>query len=197
MGVKKKGDKKGVKKGKAKKEPENPLANLSVEEQYNARLVEWRSLQQILIQETEAADRERASENELRAKVNILCNDLEEEKKRTWDVTCDMTRQYKSMQQEKDEKIKVLEERIEQNQVKIQQRDSQLQEIMKEKEGVLREKEEEVKELRKKIDDMSSRFASILKDTLDQMKEKIEMVNKNWEEEMEVPMLKKLEDFAH
>ena len=36
----------------------------------------------------------------------------------------------------------------------------------------------------------------MLKETHDQMKEKIEMVNRNWEEEMETPMLKKLEEFA-
>lgn len=44
------------------------------------------------------ANRERAAENELRSKVEVLTYDLEEEKKRDWDVTCDMTRQYKSMQ---------------------------------------------------------------------------------------------------
>lgn len=109
MGGKKKGKGKG--KGKGKKQ-DNPLANLSLEEQYNARQVEWKSLQQILIRETEIADRERAADNELKSKVTVLSSDLKEEKKRTWDVTCDITRQYKSMQQEKEEKIQQLKEKI-------------------------------------------------------------------------------------
>ena len=191
MGAKKKGGKK-----KKEKKEENPLANLSLEEQVNARTTEWKSLQQILINETEAADRERAAENELRSKTIILSKDLEEERKIAWDVTCDMTRQFKSMQQEKDEKIQELQEKISSNQIKISQRESQLADIMKEKDGILREKEDDIRELKRKIDEMSQRFANMLKLTLEQMKEKIELVNKSWKDEMEAPMLKQLQDFA-
>ena len=190
MGGKKKGGKK-----KEKKE-ENSLANLSIEEQVNARTIEWKALQQLLITETENADREKAAENELRSKTIILSKDLEEEKKIGWDVTCDMTRQFKAMQQEKDEKIQELQDKIIANQQKLLEREKQLQEILKEKEGIVKEKEEEARDLKKRTEDMSQKFAQMLRDTLDQMKEKIELVNKSWKDEMEAPMLKKLEDFA-
>jgi chromosome segregation ATPase len=121
---------------------------------------------------------------------------LSEEKKRTWDVTCDMTRQYKSMQQEKDDRVRTLEHQIDHHRAIIEQRDAQIVEVHKEREARLREKDEEIRELKRKIDEMSQRFANMLKETLDQMKEKIEMVNKNWDEEMEIPALKKLEDYA-
>lgn len=192
MGAKKKG---GGKKKKEKKE-DNPLANLSLEEQVNARTIEWKSLQQILINETEIADKERASENELRSKTIMLSNDLDEERKVAWDVTCDMTRQFKAMQQEKEEKIQELQEKISANQLKIMQRETQMTEILKEKDGILREKDDDIRELKRKIDEMSQKFAEMLKETLDQMKSKIEMVNSNWKQEMEAPMLKKLEEFA-
>jgi vacuolar-type H+-ATPase subunit I/STV1 len=192
MGAKKKG---GGKKKKENKE-DNPLANLSIEEQVSARTIEWKSLQQILINETEAADRERAAEGELRTKTIMLTKDLEEEKKIGWDVTCDMTRQFKSMQQEKDEKIKELGDKISANQVKIAQRDTQLSDILKEKDAIIREKDDEIRELRRKIEEMSQKFSSMLKETLDQMKEKIELVNKSWKDEMETPMLKRLEEFV-
>jgi len=185
----------GKKKAKAKKE-DNPLANLSLEEQLNARTIEWKALQQLLITETENADREKAAENELRSKAIIMAKDLDEERKTAWDVTCDMTRQYKAMEQEKDEKIKELQEKISANQLKMLQRDSQHAEIIKEKEAIYREKDDEVRQLKKNIEDMSQRFAIMLKDTLDQMKDKIELVNKSWKDEMEAPMLKKLEEFA-
>jgi hypothetical protein len=136
------------------------------------------------------------AENELRSKTIILSKDLEEERKIAWDVTCDMTRQFKSMQQEKDEKIQELQEKISSNQIKISQRESQLADIMKEKDGILREKEDDIRELKRKIDEMSQRFANMLKLTLEQMKEKIELVNKSWKDEMEAPMLKQLQDFA-
>jgi hypothetical protein len=193
MGAKKKA---GGKKKKGDKKEDNPLANLSLEEQVNARTIEWKALQQILINETEAADRERAAENELRSKTIILSKDLEEERTVAWDVTCDMTRQFKAMQQEKDEKIQELQEKITANGLKLMQRDSQMTEIVKEKDAVIREKDDEIRELRRKIDEMSQKFAKMLKDTLDEMKKKIELVNKSWKDEMEVPMLKKLEEFA-
>ena len=187
MGGKKKGGK------KAKKGAEdNPLANLSIEEQVNARTVEWKSLQQILITETEGADKERASENELRSKTIIMSKDLEESRKTAWDVTCDMTRQFRAMELEKEEKIAELKLKIDENLKKIAQRDNQLNDIMKEKDAILREKDDEIR----KIDDMSQTFAQMLKETLDAMKEKIELVNKNWKDEMEAPMLKKLEEFS-
>ena len=188
--------KKGGGKKKKEKKAENPLANLSLEEQVNARTIEWKALQQLLINETEAADRERAGENELRSKTLILSKDLEEERKISWDVTCDMTRQFKSMQQEKDEKIQELQEKISAVQLKILQRDSQFKDIEKEKDQILKEKEDDMRELKRRVDDMSQNFAAMLKDTLEKMKEKIEFVNKSWKDEMEAPMMQKLQDFA-
>ena len=188
--------KKGGGKKKKEKKAENPLANLSLEEQVNARTIEWKALQQLLINETEAADRERAGENELRSKTLILSKDLEEERKISWDVTCDMTRQFKSMQQEKDEKIQELQEKISAVQLKILQRDSQFKDIEKEKDQILKEKEDDIRELKRRVDDMSQNFAAMLKDTLEKMKEKIEFVNKSWKDEMEAPMMQKLQDFA-
>lgn len=43
---------------------------------------------------------------------------------------------------------------------------------------------------------MSNRFANMLKETLEQMKEKIDMVNKTWEDEIDVPNVKKIEEIA-
>ena len=42
--------------------------------------------------ESERASTERAAENELKSKVAVLNHEYDEEVKRTWDVTCDMTR---------------------------------------------------------------------------------------------------------
>jgi hypothetical protein len=43
---------------------------------------------------------------------------------------------------------------------------------------------------------MSARFSEMLKNTLDQMSQKIELVNQNFEEEIEPTMVKKLEEFT-
>jgi hypothetical protein len=144
--------------------------------------------------ETELAAKEQAAETTARAKVTTFDHDFEEEKQRYWDVTCDMTRQYKSMQQEKDLRVSELQSEIQANLSTILNREQQFADILKEKEERLREKDDEVKELKKKIEEMSQEFSRMLKETLDQMQEKIEMVNRTWEEELVTPAAKKLEE---
>ena len=78
----------------------------------------------------------------------------------------------------------------------IQERDGQLAETLKTKNKILQDREDEIRQLREKIKDMSARFAEMLKNTLDQMSQKIELVNQNFEEEVEPTMVKKLEDFT-
>lgn len=43
---------------------------------------------------------------------------------------------------------------------------------------------------------MSNEFAEMLKDTLHKMQEKIDMANKQWEEENDANMLKRFEDMT-
>lgn len=78
----------------------------------------------------------------------------------------------------------------------IQERDADLAETLKTKNKILQDREDEIRQLRDKIKDMSARFSEMLKNTLDQMSQKIELVNQNFEEEVEPTMVKKLEDFT-
>ena len=55
---------------------------------------------QKLIMEQERADRSKASENEKRHREIQLEKQFKDEEKRTKDIISDMTRQYKSMQEE-------------------------------------------------------------------------------------------------
>jgi len=192
-------DGKGKKGAKgAKKKADDIVAPVTPEQENYSLLTDFTFLQQHLVTETEIANRERAAENEIRAKVIILDQALEDEKKRTWDIICDMTRQYKSMKQEKDERIAKLTLMIEANKTNLEAKQQQLEGILRDKNAILSDREEEIIELKKKIEDMSQEFAAMLKNTLEQMTEKIELVNKNWEDEMETPMMKKLEDYpAH
>ena len=190
MGGKKKG-----KKGKGKKK-EEPLPQATPEEINQALLAELHSLQQRQILESERANTERAAENELKSKVTVLSHEYDQEVQRTWDVTCDMTRQYKSMQAEKDKRIQTLTKLIEENEEMIKARDAELADTLKKKENVIKQRDEEIRDLRDRLKEMSHKFAEMLKSTLDQMSQKIELVNQNFEEEIEPTMVKKLEEFT-
>lgn len=54
----------------------------------------------ILAERTEESSKSLASKRELQARVEQISRDFEEEKKLTFEVTQDMTRQYKGMQEE-------------------------------------------------------------------------------------------------
>ena len=190
MGGKKKG-----KKGKGKKK-EEPLPQATPEETNQALLAELHSLQQRQVLESERANSERAAENELKSKVTVLSHEYDQEVQRTWDVTCDMTRQYKSMQAEKDKRIQTLTKLIEENEEMIKARDAELADTLKKKENVIKQRDEEIRDLRDRIKEMSHKFSEMLKSTLDQMSQKIELVNQNFEEEIEPTMVKKLEEFT-
>lgn len=57
-------------------------------------------------------------------------------------------------------------------------------------------KNEEIKELKKRIDEMSSDFAEMLKDTLHKMEERIDIANKQWEEDNDGNILKRFEEIT-
>ena len=56
------------------------------------------------------------------------------------------------------------------------------------------EKATEIKNLEKSIESMSSEFSTMLKSTLEKMKERIEAANKAWEDENEKKILNQAKD---
>ena len=56
---------------------------------------------------------------------------------------------------------------------------------MKDKEAIEAAKEEEIKQLTAYIDTMHNNFATMLKKTLEKMKDRIARANKEWEEEQD------------
>ena len=69
--------------------------------------------------EQERADKSKASENEKKHRELQLERQLKEEEKRTRDIISDMTRQYKSMQEELSSKINDLNSQVNLNEQRI------------------------------------------------------------------------------
>ena len=146
--------------------------------------------------EQSRADTSKASENEKRHREMQLDKQLKDEEKRTRDIIADMTRQYKSMFEELTEKINKLEREVVDNDDAISDLKEKYDKLNAEKNEIEKQKNEEIKELKKRIDEMSSDFAEMLRDTLHKMQERIEIANKQWEEENDANMLKRFEDMA-
>ena len=63
-------------------------------------MLQCQSLQVQLSERTEEASKAMAAKRELQARVEQIAKDFEEERNTTFEITQDMTRQYKSMQEE-------------------------------------------------------------------------------------------------
>ena len=191
MGAKK--GKKG-KKGSKKKGGGDLEANVS-EKNWQLQ-AEIEALTQKLINEQGMADRGKAQENEKRHKEIQLNKILRDQKKRTMDIVADMTRQFKSKHEELSQRIADLSDLSAKNQDKIQELEGDYQRLQFEKNDIENQKNEEIKDLKKRIDEMSNEFAEMLKETLNKMQEKIDLANKQWEEENNPNMLRRFEDLA-
>ena len=147
MGAKKKG--KGKKKGK-----KGASDDLTDAERNFVLQAEIESLQMRLVRQQEMSNEQVAAERDLRAHDKISNQAVEDEKKRTFDIVADMTRQFKATQDE----LMTHEQRL--NQIKLKNDDeiaaltAKKQEIVSETEKIAEEKDTTIADTRKAIDDM-------------------------------------------
>merc|ERR1712216_354831 len=115
--------------------------------------------------------------------------DFEEEQKSAFEITRDMTRQYKGMQEQ-------LVDRITQLSVTVQELQEKLEETVREKDRVIAAKDDDITLLKSKMEDMAQEFGGMLKETLDKMRERIELSSTNFDMEASgVPVQRQMEEF--
>jgi hypothetical protein len=90
------------KKSVPKKKEGNPESGgeLTSEMQAKMFMLTCQSLQLQLAERSEEASRALAAKRELQSRVEQISKDFDEEEKQTFEITQDMTRQYKGMQEE-------------------------------------------------------------------------------------------------
>lgn len=166
---------------------------MDAETQAKMFMMTCQSLQLQLADRTEDASRAMASKRELQARVNQMSTDLEEEQRRGFEITQDMTRQYKGMQEELLGRINNLEETIQDLNDKLT--DSQLKndQIKEERDTMMKMKDDEIADLKSKMDDMAEEFGEMLRQTLDKMRERIE-VSSGQNDTSEMPIKSKMEE---
>eukprot|EP00761_Pharyngomonas_kirbyi_P008635 gb/GECH01008647.1/.p1 GENE.gb/GECH01008647.1/~~gb/GECH01008647.1/.p1 ORF type:complete len:226 (+),score=89.24 gb/GECH01008647.1/:1-678(+) len=131
------------------------------------------ALERILVLRTEETQRARSELNDIKEKMGHLKTDFDKEQEERYHIASDMTRQYKAMQQELIDTIVVLEERLTDTRDKLEITSFALQETRKEKDQEIELKEKEIKEQKQKMEDMAIEFGEMLKETLEQMRERI------------------------
>ena len=149
------------------------------------------------MRDTDEADKAKASEMEIRVKEMEMERKVKHEKKIQMDIISDMVRQYKSVEEQLMDKMNSLSQkkmdneqetkRLVENQAAL---DAEILEIES-------SKDEQIGNLKKNIEEMSSDFATMLKDTLEKMKGKIEDANTKWENENDNTMLERFKEVSN
>jgi chromosome segregation ATPase len=181
--------KKGGKKGKGKG-GDDELEKAKDEARMMTLQVEI--LQAKLVEQKEKADNAKASEHEVKSKLFELEKQYREEEDSRFMIITNMTRQYKSLEQQLEAEKNELKKKVREQEETIAMKESEILTLQKEKKEELEKKDEEIRDLRQKIQDMSSEFARMLRETLDKMQDRIEMAQ--WDNDHDPQIMKQLKD---
>ena len=138
------------KKGKAAKGPEGPEEGAPLTPEDEARMYEatCRSLQMQLADRSEQMTTIQEEKRALDEKVAKIQGDFEEEQKTAFEITRDMTRQYKGMQEQLVDRITQLSHTVQELQDKLEDAEQHLEKTVREKDRVINAKDEEIGQMK-------------------------------------------------
>eukprot|EP00798_Chlamydomonas_sp_ICE-L_P010011 gene10011-7897_t len=151
----------GAKDGPAKQADKDNLSRAETEVVSLQRLLELRSHEALEARRSERLWRER---------VEAFEGAVEQQKEDTLDITSDMMRQYKIMQDQMSKKIATLEAETRSLKQTIQDKDSEVAKLLGERDGVKRACDSEVAEYQRRMEDMQVEFTQMLRETLDKVR---------------------------
>jgi len=170
-----------AKRGKGGKKGSGDGVELTAEEQLQLFQAENAALKRAVAERQEEATIAIAEKKDLHAKLCELKRDFEDEQKSTFQVTEDLNRQKKHMQDELLQRIGALESTITELKSKLSEANSTIDVMKKKQEDVLVQKNDEIAEQKQRMQDMAKEFQSMLKETLAKMGEKIDVSSSRWD----------------
>eukprot|EP00656_Telonema_subtile_P017289 TRINITY_DN19251_c0_g1_i1.p1 TRINITY_DN19251_c0_g1~~TRINITY_DN19251_c0_g1_i1.p1 ORF type:complete len:144 (-),score=71.77 TRINITY_DN19251_c0_g1_i1:301-732(-) len=121
--------------------------------------------------------------NELRERVKEFHDEFEREKLRTLDITADMTRQYKAMQERFIIEINTLNNSIVDLQDQLKMSETKLEQHTEDAQKQKNDKDQIIQEQSHKMEEMAAEFGKMLEDTLKKMTDRIEVSSKTYDDE--------------
>mmetsp|Transcript_26737 Transcript_26737/g.44726 ORF Transcript_26737/g.44726 Transcript_26737/m.44726 type:complete len:198 (+) Transcript_26737:72-665(+) len=173
---------KGGKGSPKKKQPDVPgEIELTLEEKYQRSQLKIEALEHELVTRNEQTLRAVTAQNELKAKVADSQREIEDEKQNMLDITSDMTRQYKAMQETLMSKNNALEQQIQEMRDQLDLARVALEEFSLSKQTIIEARDRQIAEQKQKMEEMASEFSEMLRQTLDKMSQRIDVVSAAWE----------------
>ena len=186
--------KKGKESKKKDTESSDGSSALSPEDTNKMLLSANHALQMQLADRQEATMKAMTDKRDLQSRVRDLQGDFENERVGTMEITRDMTRQYKGMQEELLNRVNALENAITELKDDMEGQRQKLEDTKKEKNEIIDVKDQQIDALKIKMDEMAQEFSNMLKETLDKMRERIEVSNTSYDKEASTPMIRRLID---
>jgi len=127
------------------------------------------SLQRLLELRSHEAVESRRSERLWRERMDAFNQALEQQKEDTLDITADMMRQYKAMQEQLLKKVADLEADNRALKQTVEEKDGEIKRLQDEKAALKKACDVEVLGYQRKMEDMQVDFTQMLRETLDKM----------------------------
>nr|CCA26222.1 conserved hypothetical protein [Albugo laibachii Nc14] len=171
----------GPKKVAKKSKEKDSNGVLAPEEQAKLLVCANRSLQMQLAERHEITVKAVEAKRELQVRVADLKIGFEKEREDTFGIAQDMTRQYKSMQEELLHRVSTLEKGKADLYDQLEGARTAFEAMQREKDDIITMKNEEIEELKGKMNDMAHEFSDMLKETLGKMRERIEITDTSFQ----------------
>lgn len=152
------------------------------------------SLQFQLAQRSETSASVSAKYEEMKQSLNEMNSKMQDEKKLKDNLTRDMTRQYKGMQDDLLNKINKRDNTIQDLTDALHKEKTDHLKALEDKDTIIQEKDDRILCLEEKMEEQCVAFAKMLEEALNQMKERIEVQSSCYDEKS-VPIQHRLEEF--
>ncbi|XP_047549753.1 coiled-coil domain-containing protein 153 [Lutra lutra] len=170
---------KGKKTGAQKKE--NAGADVETKSAHRRAVMEKELLQDHLALRRDEACRAKASEEQLRQRLQVLEAELEEARSEGKAIYAEMSRQCRALQKEMETRSRHLEEEVTGLREQLETCQKEAKAAGQEAEQALGERDQTLAQLRAHVADMEAKYEEILHGNLDQLLAKLRVVQPQWD----------------
>lgn len=117
---------------------------------------------------------------EMKKEVKQLRTSFEAKGTETYELARNMTRQYKALQKELNDRIEALEIEKQAVESALEEEKTERVQECKEFQRVVETKEQEIRDQKEKIEELAQEFGDMLKETLEKLNERIEIHSDEW-----------------
>ncbi|XP_006833972.1 PREDICTED: coiled-coil domain-containing protein 153 [Chrysochloris asiatica] len=170
-----------TKEKRAQKKKKNLGADVEAESKYRLARLEKELLQDHLALQRDEVRRAKASEDQLKQRLQGLEAELKEAYSERKAIYAEMSRQHRALQKEMDTCSRHLEEEVKGLREQLETCQREAEAARKAAEKALEERDRTLAQLRAHVADMEAEYEEILHDSLDQLLAKLRAIKPQWD----------------